>query len=69
MADPVVAADGHTYERACIEQWFSTGNTTSPYTNEPLANTHVNPNHFAKSMISSFLEEARELEKATRGHL
>ena len=25
MRDPVIAADGHTYERAAIAQWLSTG--------------------------------------------
>ena len=29
MRDPVIAADGHTYERAEIESWFA-NNRTSP---------------------------------------
>ena len=29
MRDPVIAADGHTYERAEIEAWFA-NNRTSP---------------------------------------
>ena len=36
MRDPVVTADGLSYERAAIEHWFSTGHRTSPRTNEPL---------------------------------
>ena len=34
--DPVVAADGHTYERSAIVAWLAKKNT-SPMTNEPLA--------------------------------
>ena len=32
MVEPVVASDGHTYERAQIQQWFDLHNTTSPKT-------------------------------------
>jgi hypothetical protein len=35
MEDPVVAADGHTYERRAIEGWFEK-HLTSPITNLPL---------------------------------
>ena len=31
MRDPVICADGHTYERAEIESWFA-NNRTSPKT-------------------------------------
>ena len=31
MRDPVISADGHTYERAEIESWFA-NNRTSPKT-------------------------------------
>ena len=40
FTDPVVAADGHTYERSAITDWWSTGHTTSPMTNEIL-DSHV----------------------------
>jgi hypothetical protein len=33
---PVVAADGYTYEREAIEQWFST-RSRSPMTNQTIA--------------------------------
>ena len=33
--DPVIASDGHTYERADIMEWMK-HNTTSPMTREPL---------------------------------
>ena len=34
MEDPVMTADGHTYERAAIEQWLRE-HDTSPNTGEP----------------------------------
>ena len=43
MHDPVVAADGHTYERAAIERWFSE-HDTSPLTGEVLPTTALFPN-------------------------
>ena len=35
MVDPVVTADGHTYERVAIEQWLQM-HDMSPMTGEPL---------------------------------
>jgi hypothetical protein len=32
MQDPVLAADGFSYERAAIEDWFAKGHRTSPKT-------------------------------------
>ena len=34
MIDPVMCADGFSYERLTIENWFSLGNDTSPVTGE-----------------------------------
>ena len=36
MEDPVIAADGHTYDRLAIQQSFASGNTKSPMTNQVL---------------------------------
>lgn len=38
LKDPVVAADGHTYERASLLTWYSMGRTRSPVTNSYLEN-------------------------------
>ena len=59
MKDPVFAADGHTYERCAIAQWFERAQT-SPTTNEPIA-TNLVPNHAMKSMIAEFLDHSRAL--------
>ena len=54
MDDPVVAADGHTYERAAIETWFRRRNT-SPMTNQVIAPTLL-PNFTVRSMIAAWGE-------------
>ena len=40
MTDPVLATDGHTYERAAIIKWLNT-NATSPLTREDLKSTDL----------------------------
>ena len=30
MVDPVLAKDGHSYDRKAIQQWFDAGHNTSP---------------------------------------
>ena len=37
MEDPVLASDGHAYEREMIEQWFANGNSSSPVTGQVLS--------------------------------
>ena len=54
MSDPVVAADGRTYERSAIEDWLATGRQTSPLTNLPLENTTLRPNIALQAMLSKF---------------
>jgi hypothetical protein len=59
MADPVIAADGHTYERHAIEDWFGScgeGETRSPKTNAILPNRALIPNHALKSLIAAYRE-------------
>lgn len=51
MQDPVIAADGYTYERAAIESWIKTGNSQSPMTNSPLLSKHLTPNRTVKMLI------------------
>jgi serine/threonine-protein kinase CTR1 len=53
MVDPVVCADGHSYDRAAIEEWLRTHNT-SPLTNQPLPNKHLISNHALRKMIDEF---------------
>ncbi|XP_047436473.1 WD repeat, SAM and U-box domain-containing protein 1 [Mugil cephalus] len=51
MREPVIAADGYSYEREAIESWISTKNRTSPMTNLPLLTTLLTPNYTLKMAI------------------
>jgi hypothetical protein len=44
MRDPVITADGQTYERGGIQSLFAVGKRTSPLTGAELPSTHVTPN-------------------------
>ncbi|KAK9829576.1 hypothetical protein WJX72_006579 [[Myrmecia] bisecta] len=57
MQDPVIAEDGHTYDRAAIVEWFSQ-HDTSPMTNQVLATKVLIPNILMRRLIQSHL--ARE---------
>ena len=50
MTDPVFAADGHVYDRASIESFLET-HDTSPLTNEPLATKSLTPNDALRSRL------------------
>ena len=53
-----MAADGHTYEKVAIEQWFLKART-SPTTNEPLASLALLPNHAIRCAIAEEMERRR----------
>ena len=55
MSDPVVAADGHTYERSAIAQWLTT-RQTSPMTNAKLSSTLLTSNFALRSMIAEYID-------------
>ena len=54
MQHPVMAADGNTYDRSSIEDWFSRGKKTSPMTGAPLAHLGLTPNNLVRSMVSEY---------------
>ena len=56
MSDPVIAADGSSYERVAIEQWLATGAGTSPKTNEVLRHCELLTNKALKTLIADELE-------------
>ncbi|CAG9328932.1 unnamed protein product [Blepharisma stoltei] len=62
MEDPVVAPDGHSYERASITAWFQK-NKTSPLTGAVLKNTILIDNHRLKAIITSFKERLPEIQR------
>lgn len=51
--DPVVAQDGHTYERKAIEKWIERAGT-SPITNQTLSLEHLYPNFAIKKAVDQF---------------
>ncbi|EJK43987.1 hypothetical protein THAOC_37517 [Thalassiosira oceanica] len=55
MIHPVVAADGHTYERSAIARWLETSDR-SPLTGQRMAHSNLAPNYL---LLSSF--ESHEL--------
>ncbi|CAI5470646.1 unnamed protein product [Closterium sp. Yama58-4] len=52
MKDPVVAADGFTYERQHITAWMASS-SLSPATGQPLPHTCLTPNNVLKNLIAS----------------
>jgi len=56
MEDPVVAADGHTYERKAFEQWIATrgARAISPMTAERLAHRQCESNILVKKLIDQY---------------
>eukprot|EP00299_Pterocystis_sp_00344_P009833 c4261_g1_i1.p1 GENE.c4261_g1_i1~~c4261_g1_i1.p1 ORF type:complete len:248 (+),score=45.07 c4261_g1_i1:47-790(+) len=64
IMDPVVAVDGHTYEREAIEKWFVV-HDTSPKTNDKLPSKILIPNRAIRSQIIDFIEHYQPPAKAT----
>ena len=69
MDDPVVCADGYTYERSAISMWMhqlemNDGEALfkSPMTNEALPRRHVFRNHVLANMIQAW-KENKDVEK------
>ena len=59
MSDPVISADGHTYERAAIEKWFASQKAqgrplTSPKTNAELPSGALIPNFALRQAIGEW---------------
>ena len=60
MKDPVLASDGHTYEKANIESYLKQHNK-SPVTGEPMQHTFVFPNNSVKQLIEKFRSENKHI--------
>jgi len=59
MIDPVVAADGYSYDRKNIAGWFVTHGAVSPVSKEPLDNTNLVSTHAIRDAIADALATAR----------
>lgn len=53
MEDPVIAGDGHTYERHAIQEWIRRRGQ-SPITKAPVSTSSLIPNYNLKSQIDEF---------------
>ncbi len=58
MREPVVAMDGHTYEKSAIEKWLKS-NQTSPRSGEPM-DTITIPNMNLKKLIQDIINEVMQ---------
>lgn len=64
MREPVIAADGHTYEKTAMERWLAGGHRTSPKTNLPLAHTTLTPNRALRSAIETYTSAMPTIQQA-----
>mmetsp|Transcript_10349 Transcript_10349/g.17792 ORF Transcript_10349/g.17792 Transcript_10349/m.17792 type:complete len:153 (+) Transcript_10349:52-510(+) len=62
MRDPVMDANGHTFERSAIERFLVNRPGICPLTNEryPNGDARVTPNRAVRTMIDAFNEAAEE---------
>ncbi|XP_048531037.1 U-box domain-containing protein 33-like [Triticum urartu] len=56
MREPLIAADGFTYEAEAIREWIDSGHHTSPMTNLELLHRDLLPNHALRSAIQEWLQ-------------
>ncbi|WVZ63210.1 hypothetical protein U9M48_012859 [Paspalum notatum var. saurae] len=56
MRDPLIAADGFTYEAEAIREWLDSSHRTSPMTNLELPHRDLLPNHALRSAIQEWLQ-------------
>jgi hypothetical protein len=56
MREPVVAQDGHTYEKSAIEKWLKSQHLISPRTGQPMDGLMI-PNVNLKKLIQDMINE------------
>lgn len=54
MADPVMVATGHTYDRPCIERWLAQGHGTCPVTGARLRHLELTPNFALRDAVGEW---------------
>ena len=60
MKDPVIAADGFTYEKNFIQNWFNKSGS-SPVTGGRLFNVNLIPNHALRHTIEQYIDKKNKL--------
>ncbi|XP_074767513.1 WD repeat, SAM and U-box domain-containing protein 1 isoform X1 [Athene noctua] len=66
MKDPVIAADGYSYEKEAVENWISNKRRSSPMTNLPLTSLMLTPNRSLKMAIARWLETQQKSRETTQ---
>lgn len=63
MVDPVIASDGHTYEKTAIKRWLEQGGDKpkSPMTNVRFESLILTSNHALRSAISQFNQNKKDI--------
>lgn len=71
ITDPVIIADGYTYQRESVTEWFARGNNRSPTDGTILRNKVVIDNNIAKKTLTPFLFKLTDEIplKSDRSHL
>ena len=54
FVDPVLASDGHTYERSAIVEWIKHHNNTSPMTRETMKIKELKGNRLVKELADKY---------------
>ena len=60
LIDPVVTADGQSYERDAIEKWLRK-HDTSPLTGKKLGHKTLAPNQYLRTQVGEFIEHCRKV--------
>jgi len=68
MNDPVIAQDGHTYERKAIEEWLQKSKT-SPMTREELSADNLVTNRLVREEILDLLQAKKSIPNRQAGPL
>lgn len=68
MKEPVITADGYTYEKEAIEEWLLT-HDNDPQNQEPLPHKNLTPNRTLKSDIEQHLMKHPELYDGDKVYL
>ena len=63
FVDPVITADGQTYERGFIQDWIDRGNNTSPITGLALAHTGLVENIALRNVVQEWKTERASMER------
>ncbi|EKX49667.1 hypothetical protein GUITHDRAFT_135841 [Guillardia theta CCMP2712] len=55
MSNPVLAADGFSYEKEAMEEWLALGHRSSPKTGAPLSHLSLTQNHALRNLIREYV--------------